>query len=83
MTLAVAVLMNLETHTRVNTWLCKNKNAKTVHFFHLTRCNAQFYHAGARDAVGNVSADVLCGQLAQRKARRSGAEISLGTVASR
>lgn len=34
-------------------------------FLDVTRC--KFYHAGAKDAIGKVSADVLCGQLAQRK----------------
>lgn len=49
--------------------MCKEKKVKKACFFNLTRCKAKFYHAGAKDAVGNVSADVFCGQLAQRKAR--------------
>lgn len=45
----------------------RKKKVKETCFYHLNRCKAKFYHAGAKDAVGNVSADVLCGQLAQRK----------------
>lgn len=59
----------VDTNTSINTQLCKPEPSKAP-FLDLTRCRVKFYHAGAKEAIGNVSAEVLCGQLARRKGRR-------------